>query len=46
MGEWYLVKPVKMDKFNKFEKLDKIKTDLKKKQSKYLSLLLDGKKVE
>lgn len=46
MNEWYLNKPIEFKDFNKFEKLDKIKADLKKKQIKYLSLLLDGKKVK
>lgn len=46
MSEWYLNKPIEFKDFNKFEKLDKIKADLKKKQIKYLSLLLDGKKVK
>lgn len=46
MSEWYLNKPIEFKGFNKFEKLDKIKADLKKKQFIYLSLLLDGKKVK
>lgn len=46
MSEWYLNKPVEFKNFNKFEKLNKIKADLKKKQDKFLSLLLDGKRVK
>lgn len=46
MSEWYLNKPVKFNNFNKFEKLNKIKADLIKKQDKFLSLLLDGKVVK
>lgn len=46
MSEWYLNKPIEFKDFNKFEKLDKIKADLKKKQINFLSLLLDGKKVK
>lgn len=44
--EWFLNQPVEMKNFNKFEKLVKIKNDLKEVESKYLSLLLDGKKVK
>lgn len=46
MSEWYLNNPIDFKDFNKFEKIDKIKADSKKKQIKYLSLLLDGKKVK
>lgn len=46
MSKWYLNNPIKLDNYNKFEKLDKIKADLKKKQTKFLSLLLDGKRVK
>lgn len=46
MNKWYLNKPIKFDNYNKFEKLDKIKADFKKKQNKFLSLLLDGKRVK
>ena len=45
MDKWELNKPIMFDNFNKFEKLDKIKADFTKKQNKYLSLLLDGKRA-
>jgi hypothetical protein len=46
MIKWVLNKPVKMKNFNKFEKQNEIVSDIKVKQVKFLSLLLDGKKVK
>lgn len=46
MRKWCLNDPIVFKNFNKFEKINKIKTDLKKKQDNFLSLLLDGKRVK
>ena len=46
MRYWILNEPVKMKNFNKFEKQNEIVNDIRVKQTKYLSLLLDGKKIK